>query len=543
VTAPANGPLPTFEAANVQPSPPTRYAFSGGGQLRGDRYYFRQATMAQLIASAYGVDARNVQGGPWWMEWDHFDIVANAPPSAKPADLQLMLRSLLLDRFHLVVHDGTAPMAAMTLLADHPKLKPSTETPAESGDPGHEGDSGQAGLPGGCMPEPPPANGPRGGSTMTVDCHHATMQQFAESLRWMGSGYFTDPVNDATGLKGTYDFTLQWTPTWLRRRPGGDTGGETISIFDAVQHQLGLRLERRTAPRAVLIVDSATEAPTPNAADIDKVIPPAPPAQFEVAVVKPAPSGGQPNFDIRGDQFNVSGMPLKFFIDFAWDLNFNDTELLANVPPWLNDARYDIVAKIGSGDAGNTAHPGPQMDIDQLREMVRALIVDRFEFKTHTEQRAVDAYVLLADGPTPHKADPASRTKCTEGPGPDGKDPRIANPVLDRLIYCQNVTMQQFVQQLSTLAAGYFQFPVEDQTGLKGSWDFTLSFSSSRQSFFGMGPAPAPAAPAAGEAAEPTGELPLPDAIHKQLGLRLEKQKRPEPVMVIDHIDQQPTAN
>lgn len=141
----------------------------------------------------------------------------------------------------------------------------------------------------------------------------------------------------------------------------------------------------------------------------------------------------------------------------------------------------------------------------------------------------------------------ASRTKCINGPGPDGKDPRTANPALDRLIYCQNVTMAQFAQALATLAPGYFNFPVADETGLAGSFDFTLSFSSRRVSLFGGAPTPAPSAGGGGDASsspsDPTGELPIYDAIRKQLGLRLDKDKRPESVLVIDHIDQQPTAN
>jgi uncharacterized protein (TIGR03435 family) len=50
-----------------------------GGFLRGDRYILRQATMVDLIAAAYGMDASNVQGGPIWLETDRFDITAKAP--------------------------------------------------------------------------------------------------------------------------------------------------------------------------------------------------------------------------------------------------------------------------------------------------------------------------------------------------------------------------------------------------------------------------------------------------------------------------------
>ena len=62
--------------------------------------------------------------------------------------------------------------------------------------------------------------------------------------------------------------------------------------------------------------------------------------------------------------------------------------------------------------------------------MLQALLEDRFKLQVHMEDRAVWAYTLIAVNPKLRKADPLSRTRCKEGPGPDGKDPRTANPVL-----------------------------------------------------------------------------------------------------------------
>ena len=97
------------------------------------------------------------------------------------------------------------------------------------------------------------------------------------------------------------------------------------------------------------------------------------------------------------------------------------------------------------------------------------------------EDRPVNAYTLTAPNPKLKKADPASRTRCTEGPGPDGKDPRLTSPVLNRLLTCQNMTMDQIAEQLQQVAAGYIYNPVLNATNLPGSWDFTLSFSSAGQ--------------------------------------------------------------
>jgi len=136
------------------------------------------------------------------------------------------------------------------------------------------------------------------------------------------------------------------------------------------------------------------------------------------------------------------------------------------------------------------------------------------------------------------------RTGCKEGPGPDGKDPRIANPILGRLLTCQNMTMAEFGDELRNLANGYIYYPVLDGTGLQGGYDFTISFSAIQQL---TGTAPPPPAngdtSAAASASDPSGAVSLFDAINKQLGLKLEKQRRPEPALVIDSIEEKPTDN
>jgi uncharacterized protein (TIGR03435 family) len=140
------------------------------------------------------------------------------------------------------------------------------------------------------------------------------------------------------------------------------------------------------------------------------------------------------------------------------------------------------------------------------------------------------------------QADPKSRTHCNEGAGPDGKDPRLTNPVLNRLLTFQNLNMAQFGVLLQTLAPGFIFSPVLDHTGLKGSYDFTLSFSSADHFAPGAGGA-APSPNGAPAPSDPNGAISLFDAVKNQLGVKLEKEKRPVPVLVIDHIEEQPTPN
>src|SRR5580704_10443592 len=112
-----------FEVADVRVSPHRAFPFMDGGDQRGDRYIVKQATMADLIAAAYGVDIANVQGGPSWLETDRFDIVAKAPLKTPKDTLKLMLQALLTERFGLGMHKGSMPMPAYVLTAPKGKLK------------------------------------------------------------------------------------------------------------------------------------------------------------------------------------------------------------------------------------------------------------------------------------------------------------------------------------------------------------------------------------------------------------------------------------
>jgi uncharacterized protein (TIGR03435 family) len=175
--------------------------------------------------------------------------------------------------------------------------------------------------------------------------------------------------------------------------------------------------------------------------------------------------------------------------------------------------------------------------------MLRALIEDRFKMKDHMEDRPVTAYTMKAVNPKlTNAADPTGRTRCDEGPGPKGKDLRLGNAMINRLLFCQNITPEQLGILLPNLAFGYIYYPVADGTGLKGSYDVTLAFSSVDKTL-----APPPGSNnqhASGTlTADPSGAVSLFDAFKNELGIKLEKEKRPMPVLVIDHIEEQPTAN
>jgi uncharacterized protein (TIGR03435 family) len=268
-------------------------------------------------------------------------------------------------------------------------------------------------------------------------------------------------------------------------------------------------------------------------------MPALPTPQFEVAVIKPSKPDERISHTFRGNQEDWRAITIKDHIRFAWDINYNDDESLAGAPKWLDD-RFDILAKVATDDPGGATSQAPQELQLELQQMLRALLEDRFKMKYHWETRPITAYHLVAVSPRVTPADPKARTRCDEGPGPDGKDPRLTNPVLNRLVTCQNISMVQFGVLLQTLANEYICNPVLNDTGLNGSYNFTLSFSSAGLIAPVRGGAPPP--DSASLPSEPNGAVSLFDAVKNELGLKLEKQKRPLPVLVIDHIEE-PTAN
>ena len=524
----APSPAPKFQAADVHASPHIADPWTDGPHLEGDRYVIYQATMADLIANAYSLDADNVQGGPSWLEFNRYDIVAKTVPTATSAEQKLMLKAVLADRFNLMADNGTAPMPAYVLKPgkDTPKMKPSDGN----------GDAK-------CDYQPTPPGQP---PQIAFTCHNQTMEGLAQLLRnTRGGGYLDKTVVDETGLKGSFDFDLKWTPNAARDQ------ASAVTIFDALDAQLGLKLALETAPRPVLIVDGVDESPAPNPPGTAESLPPLPLPEFEVSVVTPSKPDTRSNGDFGRGGLQVNALTLRDLITVTWDLNDSNKGVIVNEPPWLNKDRWDIVAKWSSED-DEAANRAPNSDFRQFQQMMRALLADRFALKAHIEERPGTAYNLVAVSPKLTPADPKSRTRCKEGPGPDGKDPRIANPILNRLLTCQNMTVAQLGVQLQSVAGGYIYDTVLDKTGLKGSYDFTLSFTAiGRLNANAASPPPSTsggssqssAASTDPVASDPNGGVSLFDAVKRQLGLKLEQEKRPVPVLVIDHIEETPTPN
>lgn len=526
-TVPADS--PKYEIADIHKSPPLNNPVFNGGFLGGGRYFLRQATLADLITTAYSLrNSDYVQGGPPWLDWYRFDIEAKVPAGTTQEKARLMLQDLLANRFKLVTHPGNAMVPAFLMTAVNGKPNVKASGPTDSGS---------------CQRQNQPGSESGPSLTITLVCRGATFSSLADALNADGGGgYLSYPVIDTTSLNGPYDFDLKWTPKYSLTR----VGPSAANIFQALVQQLGLKIEFKTTPRPGLVVDSVNDAPTPNSPDLAHIMPPLPPPQFEVATIRPTDSDAQRGFGkVSGDEVSVQGIPLKFLITLAWGLDPRDETVLV-APKWLDSDRVDIHAKIAVSDLGVNSQGKPgSMDFETIRPMLRSLLIERFQIKFHMEDRPANAFTLIAVHPRLDKADAAERTSCKDGPGRDGKDPRMTNVILNSLVTCRNMTMDEFSAYLTNRrgAVGYLFYPVKNATGLEGAWDFTVSWSSADLT---QNAAPGPGAPAQENtpvASDPNGAISYFEALEKEHGLKLVKEKRVEPVLVIDSINPHPTEN
>src|SRR5262249_4825670 len=157
------------------------------------------------------------------------------------------------------------------------------------------------------------------------------------------NNYVNHAVFDQTGLTGSYDLSLSWTPRGQLRRVSDDPNATAaISFFDAVEQQLGLKLDAQNMPQSVIVVNHVDQKPSPNPEGRSKP-PPVYPTEFEVAsihLVKP----GTPDKEDRvlpSGQLEIAGT-LKDLIAGAYDLQ---DYMVFGGPKWLDADRFEVVAK------------------------------------------------------------------------------------------------------------------------------------------------------------------------------------------------------
>jgi len=274
--------LPTFEVTSVRPS-------DGQGRLQFPRStpdrFTANAPLLMLISVAYEVLPDRIDGADGWMTSDLFSVSAKAPEGTPPSTIPLTLRTLLADRFKLVAHWEARERDVYALVMARPDGRPGPflTRPREdvdcesidaerraaresatavarqqliyeqyfSGGPVCEGAMGARVL-------------PDGGRESFLTSGNSSIEDLALLL----STEHDRPVIDHTGLTGGFDYRLRYVPQppLTTSQPGAidlQPRAEGPSLPDALEQQLGLRLQAVKAPVDVHVIDSA-EIPEPN---------------------------------------------------------------------------------------------------------------------------------------------------------------------------------------------------------------------------------------------------------------------------------------
>jgi bla regulator protein blaR1 len=194
---------------------------------------------------------------------------------------------------------------------------------------------------------------------------------------------------------------------------------------------------------------------------------------------------------------------------------------------------FDIQAKVAPEDA-------PKLDKlkrGERMEMLQPLLEDRFNLKFHHETREMPVYMLVVA-----KGGSKLKEASPEGAVPDGGPPRRGMMMSPGSLEANGAQIDMLAHALS----GQVGRTVIDKTGLTGKYDFDLHFTPQNMPpGMGPGPGPGPTGGSPGADAPPPPDTSGPDlltALQEQLGLKLESEKGPVDVIVIDHIDK-PSEN
>jgi uncharacterized protein (TIGR03435 family) len=258
---------------------------------------------------------------------------------------------------------------------------------------------------------------------------------------------------------------------------------------------------------------------------------------FEVASIKPAIPLGP-----LGMRFDISGGPgtrdpglyrcqncsLYLIVTAAYDIKL---PAKFSGPDWLQNVRFDISAKLPDGATKEAFHL-----------MLQNLLAERFKLAVHREKKEMPVYELTVakNGPKFKESVPKDAPQDDASPGKlktDGEGYPVLAPGMTMAMLpgharlrSENQTMEWFADMLSHQVGG----PIIDATGLKGKYDFVLSWVLEERSAARGGMPDA--------ASEPTGPTLL-SAIQSQLGLKLDAKKGLVEVLVVDHIEKVPTEN
>jgi uncharacterized protein (TIGR03435 family) len=217
---------------------------------------------------------------------------------------------------------------------------------------------------------------------------------------------------------------------------------------------------------------------------------------------------GTPGGRFPAQRFFAQRISLLSLMEYAYGLHHNEI----SGPSWLGSENFDIEAK--SETAASEV---------QIKLMLRALLEDRFKLAVHYETKELPVYTLVVA----RKGPKLRVTKATE---------EMTLRVSPGQVTAQREPLSAFIQVLrgNSFFASVLDRPVLDRTGLSGDYTFTLVWAPDDSQYGGRG---------AGRGDAPRSDSSFFTAIQEQLGLRLEPQKGPVEILVVDHAESVPTEN
>jgi uncharacterized protein (TIGR03435 family) len=269
-----------------------------------------------------------------------------------------------------------------------------------------------------------------------------------------------------------------------------------VTAFSIMERERGMMFEKSLCAAAVAVFLSAAYAQVSSS--------------FEVASVKASPlaaRGGEGStrdaIQFTPTTLSMQNVTLRSCIRWAYDVK--EFQLVG--PDWLTADRYDITAKTSES-----------VPIERLRLMLQTLLAERFKLSTHRERKEVSVYALRTTSRRPELHVSTSSESASMRPSGGALE-------------FHNMSMTELAERLPKRPFGIGR-PVIDETALKGAFDFTMKL--------------------AGNAAELKSDLERREtdqdasffvAPLRELGLRLQSEKAPVEMLVVDHAERKPVEN
>jgi uncharacterized protein (TIGR03435 family) len=347
----------------------------------------------------------------------------------------------------------------------------------------------------------------------------------------------------AEGILNTCRFYLESPSVCM----SGVTGAE---LKERIVRIMSHRAAHRLSPGRKLLLAMATIAVVagpvafglmsapPNTTKADS-------PKFEVASIKPGKPGDMRMF-IRfqpGGRLSVGNMPIKALMGLAYNVQ---PFQISGEPKWFDSERYDIEAKPDSTTAAALDKLPREDRNDEIRWMLQSLLTDRFQLSLHRESKDLPIYALIVakGGPKLQKSTfvPPDKPDALPPPKPGGPPPKgglfMHGPG-------QLTSTGSDLSMLVNVLSRAVNRIVIDKTGLTGRYDYTLKWTPDQpapQAFgAGQGPGREPMGANAPPPPDPNGPS-LFTALQEQLGLKLESQKGPVEILIIDHVEK-PSEN